>query len=81
MLNKRWVRRTPGSRTEFTMEIQTMGLLGFILIITSLCMFGDLAEHDWADNKRLVLAFIFLGIGGLMCLAEELVDRRDRDRR
>lgn len=75
MLKKKWVRQTPGSKTQFTMEIKPMGLLGFIFVVSSLCMFGNLAEHDWADNKRLVIAFVFLAIGGLLCLAEEVFDR------
>lgn len=70
------------SRTEFELEIHPVGLIGIILVITSLCMFANLADHNWADNKRLILAFVFLGVGALFCAVEavwdRISDRRDR---
>lgn len=53
-----------------------MGLLGFILIVASLWMFGNLAAHDWADTRRLVLAFIFMGAGIIMVVIDQVLERR-----
>lgn len=70
------------SRTQFEMEIRPVGLIGTILVVSSLCMFANLADHNWADNKRLILAFVFLGVGALFCAVEavwdRISDRRDR---
>lgn len=54
-----------------------METVGCILVVTALVMFGNLAHHDWADTRRLVLAFVFLGIGGVLCILDYLLERRN----
>lgn len=55
-----------------------MGLIGTILVVSSLCMFANLADHNWADNRRLVLAFVFLILGIALCGIEAIWDRANR---